>query len=91
MGCPKMDKKIVYPPYAQREIKRSVNTVTQKVILKTLIRKSILTEHRLSGIKMASVNQTAKIMARKMEQISTLLLLLEHIITRQPAKHSHLE
>lgn len=35
-----INTKLVYPYYAQREIKRSVNTVTEKVIVKTLIKKT---------------------------------------------------
>ena len=44
-----------------------MNTMTQKVIVKTLIGKSILIEHYFGEIKMAPANQTAKIMAGKTE------------------------
>lgn len=51
-----MDIKVVHPSYALKQIRRNVDTVTQKVIVKTFVEKNILTDHHLNGIKMAPAN-----------------------------------
>lgn len=55
-----MNTKLVYLFHVQREVRKSIKTMTQKIVIKTLIGKSILIKYYLGGIKIAQLTKRQK-------------------------------